>query len=74
MDKQQIIEGVMTNWPVECSGDGYKPTHYLITTDFRGSNHKPVMLVADELVWKEGANYFLKRKLVDSDFLKELWI
>ena len=77
MDKQSIIDSVlseMINWPVECSGDGYKPTHYLITTGFRGSKHKPVMLVADELVWKEGVNYFLKRKLKEDDVLKEMAI
>lgn len=77
MDKQEIIDSVlskMTNFPVECSGDGYKPTHYLITTDFRGSKHTPVMLVADEIIWKVSPTHFLKRKLEDGDFLKELWI
>lgn len=59
-------------FPVECSGDGYKPSHYLITTDYRGSKHTPVMLVADEIIWKVSPTNYLKRKLEDNDVLKEM--
>ena len=75
MDKwlEDYIDKI-SEWPKECDGNGFKPTHYLITTDFRGSKHKPVMLIADEIIWKEGSNYFVKRKLKEDDVLKELWI
>jgi len=77
MDKQAVIDAIMLKMPLfstECSGDGYKPTHYLITTDYRGSKHTPVMLVADEIVWKVSATHYLKRKLEDNDVLKEMAI
>lgn len=75
MNKQEIIDSVlakMTNLPVECSGDGFSPSHFLITTDYRGSKHTPVMLVADEIVWKVSPTHYLKRKLEEDDFLKEV--
>ena len=72
-DYTECLE-TLSNWPVECDGNGYVTTHFLLEKNFRTTKHKPVMLCGDYIIWKEASTYYLKRKLTDKDELKEMAI